>query len=637
LDFYGRHAFKLSLVDHTLKDACRQALVRMLDLHDSRPPGQVHAPRIPGIILRDLELALQQLDREATDAAIEELRAGGHLDGQNLRFLDIRRREAFCEWAAIREEVDAGTILELRRPARITQALLRAVYQVELAKFEENALASDALAHFHEALSHLAPLLETREGMFAAEVSKLFMLKAAALGDSRLRDSVLEGSTLRGADKVYLQAIADLVERTETKSDHPLSRDEAVEAYLDGDKDRAFELLAGGSGGERRIGLLLRCALDLGTLRVAEITLAKIEELPPGEREALRSDPNLARYLERLEELYTTPDTGVPNAWLDWLNMVSSGVLDDNKATHLAQQGAEEWSLEQLIARPGDVAKLAEALAEVPEQQKQQLRFSLPHLQSFLFSSGLPEPPLKPLIRTLLEFYVFDDARSGNTWRAAVEMLGALVRCGVSDEEYSDGVDLLELLLEEGLPLDRVDDALDLLESLVLMTPGQSSTLRAAACVQGGLQRWWERLGRAQIELFNQLGRELGSGATLPLPKAHEPTDDEPSGFDRLEDKVVALYSLNERALTRVSKILKDTVTGVRVLTFHDKVGGSHALREAARTADVFVVVTGAAKHAATEFIEANREAESLTLRTHGKGSASLLRLLEESAHDGLF
>jgi hypothetical protein len=629
LDFSGRHVFKLVVVASDLKDPCNRALERMLNIHDIRPPSQILTSRAPGIILRDLELALQQRDRKGADDAIEELRVGGHLDGQNLLFLNIRRWEAFAEWAAIYNEMKEGTILELHRPARITQALMRALYQVELVTFEKGVRASQALEHFQEALPVcIASLLETREGMSAPEVTKLFMLKAAARQDPLLRDSVMEGATLQGTDKVYLRALADLV-RSSGRTPSPES-DEAIEAYLDGDKDRAFNLLLEGHGGGRRMGLLLRCASDLGTLRVAQVALEEVEKLPLVEQAAIKSDPKIARQLQKLEERYTAPEVGVPKNWFDWMSMVSGGSLDDNKAAELALQGAEEWSLEELLARPGDIIKLSEAMLGVTDQGKQQLRYALPHLQRFLFSGDGIAPPLKPLLQSLLELYVFDEERSGATWCATTEVLEELVRCGLSEEEYSDAVDYLGLILDDGLPLNKVDDVLDLLEALVLLVPGNAVTMRAAALVQGGLQRWWERLGRTRVELFNQLGRELGTGASLPLPKEDEREDHEASGFGWLKNKIVALYSLNERALVRVKSILEHTVESVRVLTFKDKVGGGNALREAARSADIFLVVTGAAKHAATEFIEANRGEGLMTLHSHGKGSASMLRLLSE-------
>jgi len=635
LDFTGRHAFKLSIVDPTFTEACRRALVRMLKLHDERPPSQARPPRTPGLILRDFEFALQQGDREAASEAMLEIRASGHLTGQNLRFLEIRRSEAFNEWDAIWQEVAEGTVVELRRPVRITQALLKAIYRVHLLQYEQGVRVADALACFDGHLrGSVASLLNTREGMTAPEVAKLFMLKAAAARDPRLRDSLLEGSSVRGADKIYLKALADLVEDPRSENDSATIRDEAVAAYMADDIDRAFDLLVEGRGGQWRMKLLLRCALDLGTFRAAELALGAIENSSATERDTLRNDSALARHLQELEERYTAPSVGVPGGWLDWANMVSDGDLDDNRAAELAQRGAEEWSLDALIARPGDVVTLADAMLGFEEPGKQQLRLALPYLQAFLLSRPEPAPELKPILYSLLSLYALDDeSRSVGTWRAATEVLKELIRCGVSDEEYTDAVDSLQILLDDGLPLARVDDTLDLLEALVVLAPGRPMTTRAALLVHGGLTRWLERLGRPHVELFNQLGREAGATVSLPMP-LKEDGGTGPSGLDRLRGQVVALYSLNEGALARVKTMLEGSVSGVRVLTFNDKVGGRPVLREAARTADVFVIVTGAAKHAATEFIEANRGADLLTLRTHGKGSSSMIRVLENAAPD---
>ena len=74
--------------------------------------------------------------------------------------------------------------------------------------------------------------------------------------------------------------------------------------------------------------------------------------------------------------------------------------------------------------------------------------------------------------------------------------------------------------------------------------------------------------------------------------------------------------------------MVRELLPGVRIDIFHDHVGGSPALRTASTTADVFVLATGAAKHAATTFIEARRPKALITLYARGQGSASLLHAL---------
>lgn len=92
------------------------------------------------------------------------------------------------------------------------------------------------------------------------------------------------------------------------------------------------------------------------------------------------------------------------------------------------------------------------------------------------------------------------------------------------------------------------------------------------------------------------------------------------------------MYSLQESALRRAARVIEELSPGSRVDTFNDHVGGSAALRKASTTADIFIIATGAAKHAATTFIEDHRPKGLQTGYARGKGSASLLEALREFA-----
>jgi hypothetical protein len=66
----------------------------------------------------------------------------------------------------------------------------------------------------------------------------------------------------------------------------------------------------------------------------------------------------------------------------------------------------------------------------------------------------------------------------------------------------------------------------------------------------------------------------------------------------------------------------------VRIDVFLDQVGGSPALKAAAKQADIFVISTAAAKHSATMFIESKRPKNSVTLYAQGQGTSSILRAI---------
>ena len=91
----------------------------------------------------------------------------------------------------------------------------------------------------------------------------------------------------------------------------------------------------------------------------------------------------------------------------------------------------------------------------------------------------------------------------------------------------------------------------------------------------------------------------------------------------------IALYTLTERAARQVMNVLETAAPGVRVTLCHDLVA-TPRLKQLARQADLFVVATGSAKHAATICIDANRPPEKPTLRPTGRGAASMLTAIRK-------
>jgi uncharacterized protein YdcH (DUF465 family) len=141
----------------------------------------------------------------------------------------------------------------------------------------------------------------------------------------------------------------------------------------------------------------------------------------------------------------------------------------------------------------------------------------------------------------------------------------------------------------------------------------------------------WRRIGLPERHLFLRFGKELGIELEGHFPEFEDVKPDElEDPLAMLEGKYVALYSLEVSAIKRAKVVLGDCVNSLKIEVFHDKSGGSPALKRAAENADIFVSVTRAAKHAATEFIKSHRPPEAPIIRPAGKGTASVLRDLRE-------
>ena len=85
------------------------------------------------------------------------------------------------------------------------------------------------------------------------------------------------------------------------------------------------------------------------------------------------------------------------------------------------------------------------------------------------------------------------------------------------------------------------------------------------------------------------------------------------------------LYSLDEGVLERTKTLLGEIAPNADVRLSHDKVG-SQSLKQQARGAEVIVMATRCAKHAATGFIRQHASGTSVVAEADGSGSASLLR-----------
>ena len=179
-----------------------------------------------------------------------------------------------------------------------------------------------------------------------------------------------------------------------------------------------------------------------------------------------------------------------------------------------------------------------------------------------------------------------------------------------------------------------VDDVLDWIE-LIIEYPCPNVESRGAAIgrIADKLTSFIQRLDREQLTIFIGLSKECA----VPLPELfshclriiEEEAVEEvaQSSSARFDGRRIALYSLNEGVLRRTKEWLE--LRGVKVAVFNEH-GGTNAMKEAARTADVFVIATYAAKHAASEFIVANRAGRPI-LYPAGKGSASMIRIINES------
>lgn len=198
-----------------------------------------------------------------------------------------------------------------------------------------------------------------------------------------------------------------------------------------------------------------------------------------------------------------------------------------------------------------------------------------------------------------------------------------VLRAGPAPREYAELLDDLRAECGRWAGPDRASVVLDMADLLARSAcPEQEARLRLAISLLRPLHDHRTRLELDQAHFATQLDGELGVG--LEWAGAEEAVDGR-GPLDDLPSLRVLLYSLDEGVLDRTSTILGTLAPAAEVRLSHDH-AGTQRLRQYARGADVIVLATRCATHAATGFIRANAAATAVVTEADGSGSASLLR-----------
>lgn len=644
LEYFGRNALRFRIPNPQLADTARERLVLFLQIRSERPNDIRLRLRATGRILRDFEYALLAHDDRAAEAALGELRGGGRLDAANLLYLEIRRRVAAGDFSAVLQHPHLQSLLSMRRPLRVTEALIRAVYDVELRRFEAESDPSGALQHFRTAVQpRFSELYDSRAGLSGAAVDASFVLLAVASTPPRhdMATAIIAEALTAGRPADYLQAVADLVTVAPRVPTEPLDTlAGAGDAFAAGDMDRALAIAHGVPESAERAVLLLHCAFVIGALSPARDALAAFDRLPATERDRRLEHPRLATIVAQLrtleayesrlsaEPIAPARSPCVPEGWLEWLSALQ-GFERWPAAVAVAERGAREWSYAALITDSDAVATLSELLlVDRPPWAQTALRDALPYLVEFLLSDG-PDPRFRAVYDNLFLLMALDEQQSLPLVRNFVRVAEARLLVGLSEDVYREALEQLASAFERTSTPAIIEVALDALEVL-LWSPCPSIDIRAtfAGGVGALCSRWYRRIEASQALVLKALALDLGVTLEIPAGDAARSPADLPV-WSRFRDKSVALYSLQESALRHAASALHELAPGIAVHCFHDKVGGSPSLRTAAATADLFVIATSVAKHAATSFIELHRRNKPV-LYARGSGASSLLAALTE-------
>jgi hypothetical protein len=624
--FADGHAFTVEVLPGQQADV-RRALELFFQLQELRPHRQVSVARPLGRLLREFEMAVLAGSAELSADLLGDIEATGQLSAQNIIFLRVRRLAGLRHFREVMDLPELVTILSIRRPARVTAALFDALYATELAGFEAVNDATAALDHFRAVVLPRYPaLFRSRQGLQTSSAIKSYALYTAVAHpeDERLLSQLASAHDLHPTESAYVEAIARLVS---PRVERGTTLAAAVEAARDGNFDAALELARDGPPTVERAELLVRCAIEIDSLDAMTVARSAVSDLAEADRLRVVSSKLYATPWERIERVLGGDENRPSsNNWLGWFELATSPGTFDN-ALEVAERSVVEWTSAALTA--ADSRAISQLLnQDLSAGALRRVKDGLPHLLHFI-DRATDAAQHRSLLDDLSTLLLLDDAPSVADVAVLVNLLGSLFELGAASDrrrELTEDFAALFTRIDAAAYLDSAIDLFDIVLTFAANDPGPRdislSTLLAA------VQRWRRRVRPDQWLIVQDLAAEVGAGEAIrslvPEATAVTPTDPMPDR-SALSGKTVAIYSLAESAAARARDFLQRYFEGVSVVVSSEHVA-SDRLASIARTAEVFVIATRSAKHAATTFIEAQRPPNRPPLYAAGKGSVSLLR-----------
>lgn len=571
-----------------------------------------------GYLLRDFYLSLDHHDEQASARLLERLEATGLVGSENLRFLVVERLARLGRWAELAELPWFRELARARRPLRISEHLLEALWRAEFAD-PALVLAPDAArAHFEQRGlgSDFRALLDAVDVPTTRAGRSLVYLWSGVKGDRERCERIMAGAD---ANEVVL------LERLGAAPVAPVAPPEAVPTPA-----VAGELLDAGAYGDV-VGLVEAHPGEPGLLAVA--VRAAYESANPELARRVGAVlgvvgvgglPQHAGFQRLLVEVHRLGQNRCAG-WAEWLDRLARTVPWSD-AAEVARNASAGWDPNEL----GDATLAASAADDLVRAAEgvnaSQLRATL-DLMCGLASRTAGRASAEAFGNAVLLVLAEQDNASFQVREAFTELVERLLAAGPDAARYSEIVSVAVSLWTRVRSPEALTWALDLADILAVAPCPDVGARRSFVYEIGtGIIDQAHRIRRDQRQLLESLAGECGTSIALPPVPAEELASADP--WSALSGKKVGLYSLLPGAGPRLRSQLSRLNPSVEVEYNADEVA-TEALRGMARRVDMLVVDTQHAVHAATGAIDAIVPRDRQVLPS-GRGVSSFLAALRE-------
>ena len=625
-DRFAWRVLRLDLNSTTDLANVEQSIARYRSLLSRRPPIPDRAIRPFATIRRDFDLALVAGNAERAQSFLDELISSGRIGADQHRFLRVRFLAGLGRVEElVRDRVLIESVMNLALPPQILVDLVEGLYQVYIEPHERRLGLSDLGALFKQHISRpFGALFRERKGVRKTRVLRAFLLFEAESEDRNVRRCAAIVETYPTEDdnvdlvQQWFQALAP------AHVDHHADR--VGQAIVDEDYTLATNIALESLPAPWAYSALLRCAqeLDQGDLQTQVISL--IRQIDPLVLAGLK-ERDRSRHA-RLTATSPMPRSVADSGWLAWVEEVIRRT-DEWAPIEVLSNAVPKWDLSAYAADPELCERLADKIGNAAPPANGVFRNAFPTVVDFFVHDGEgPHRAFIPLYSMLISVIAMTGAVSASELEISGILTRALLTAAPSKSVYAECLkDLQEIVSANNAPV-HLDWALGLAELLVLY-PSNDPDLRLNLFLSifEMCRSAAHRLSQTQWTVLELLAKDYQCPDLLQKLPPIERDAETPDSLTF--SGVIGIYTLNEAAGQRARSIIGAQLPEATVELNSDLVA-SEALRNLAKTADIFVFAWKTSTHQAYYCVKDARKNGEVVMPPGG-GTASLVKAVLEN------
>ena len=495
------------------------ALERLVSVRSTQPEIRREvAPALP-FLLRDYWLALQQRDSVESGRLLASIESVGLLSADNLRFLQVDRLASLGRWPELAELPTFHDLARSRRPRRISEELLEALWRTRIASDDGVTTARQALDRFTEAdlAEHFTSLLRSVDVPSSASGRRLVAVSSVLDGsDERLGRLHDAGSETERDFISDLRSWRDRGRAGTTGQMGPPAPVSLSELLDLGDWEGVLRAAEERPGDPRAAEAAVRAAFETEDPALSRRAVTLLSQVPEKELNPL---PGFRRMLHEVR--IAGEDECL--SWAAWLERVGRPEAWDRAAEVLRAESGT-WDIAEFAS--GSLAEAAgtHLLEGSGNTNADQVRLSL-DLLCTLAGNLVARAAGDSLVQAVMMVVSEQQNPSHQVQEALRGLLEPLLDSGPDGGRYAEYVSLLDDAWKKVESRSTFDWGLDIAD-LLISTPCPDPSARARFI--HALMSWAlghrQQLADRQAVMANMLADQAGLGLSLeiaPSPPGH--------------------------------------------------------------------------------------------------------------------